>query len=226
MNGFVASGPPPPAYERVIRRVYPHSLRFVTMFTALVGLLWGVSLGVQNLKYRNDDDETSKEKLFDILIAIFYFVIAVIEATAMLVCFLNRMPAGRLLLILAPLGVSMLFAAQVLAVVEHFVAKTDLITQCADSYLNDTVIDDLVNNSPVTLAEATSECTSSWDHQTVTVIAWLIVGTIIGHADEAATDGYVIPNAEEDEAWSRARAEGVTAHLTGGGASQKREGEV
>jgi len=36
--------------------------------------------------------------------------------------------------------------------------------------------------------------------------------------DEENTRGFLVPNQEEEEAWERARSEGVTAHLTGGGA--------
>jgi len=35
--------------------------------------------------------------------------------------------------------------------------------------------------------------------------------------DEENTTGFVVPNVEEEEAWDRAKKEGVTAHLTGNG---------
>jgi hypothetical protein len=43
--------------------------------------------------------------------------------------------------------------------------------------------------------------------------------------DEDDTRGFVVSNDPEDEAWERAKREGVTAHLTGGGVG-KGDGRV
>jgi hypothetical protein len=42
--------------------------------------------------------------------------------------------------------------------------------------------------------------------------------------DENNSQGFLIPNNEEDEAWERARNEGPTAHLTGNGQAGANKG--
>lgn len=84
--------------------MYPYNLRWVLFFTALVGIIWALAMGVQQIQNRSSsnsqlvpshdlpvngyqtDDDTGPTKLqvFDIVTAILYLVIAVLEFYALI----------------------------------------------------------------------------------------------------------------------------------------------
>jgi len=46
---------PPPPYTRVIRRVYPYSLRPLVIGLSIFGLIWGAAVGVSNIQDVGDE---------------------------------------------------------------------------------------------------------------------------------------------------------------------------
>jgi hypothetical protein len=52
---------PPPPYTRVIRRVYPYSLRPLVIGISIFGLIWGAAVGVSNIQDVGDEGGESVE---------------------------------------------------------------------------------------------------------------------------------------------------------------------
>ena len=50
-----AGDAPPPPYTRVIRRVYPYSLRPLVIGISIFGLIWGAAVGVSNIQDVGDE---------------------------------------------------------------------------------------------------------------------------------------------------------------------------
>lgn len=45
---------PPPRYTAVVRKVYPYSLRPVVIFLSLIGFIYGLALGINSIRDRNN----------------------------------------------------------------------------------------------------------------------------------------------------------------------------
>jgi hypothetical protein len=48
-------GGPPPAYTRVVRKVYPYSLRPIMLTISIVGCIWSLIVGVESIKELGDE---------------------------------------------------------------------------------------------------------------------------------------------------------------------------
>lgn len=99
---------PPPRYAAVVSKVYPYSLRPVLIFTSFLGFLWAIVMGVNSIRNRSNSGggcsarrrlyvrgtdhcaETSNQKMFDLVNAILYFVVAGIEVFGMVVGIMVR----------------------------------------------------------------------------------------------------------------------------------------
>ncbi|WVR08537.1 hypothetical protein IAU60_005592 [Kwoniella sp. DSM 27419] len=170
---------PPPRYTAVVRKVYPYSLRPIVIFTGFIGAIYGIALGVACIKDLGDDGETAKMKLFDIIMAILYFVIGGIEVFAIFVAFVQKLPLARFLLYLAPAGLLINTANQVIAIAVHFSMKDDLIKQCVNDELGDMGVDRFGTVSEITQDQAQSICDNAWDRGTWSVFAWLFLSLIL-----------------------------------------------
>jgi hypothetical protein len=108
------SGDAPPPYTRVIRRVYPYSLRPLVIGISIFGLIWGAAVGVSNIQDVGDEGgksviyvmtsifptpltakeipcpATKKINAFSVVLAIMYFVIAGVGLFAMSVAIAVR----------------------------------------------------------------------------------------------------------------------------------------
>jgi hypothetical protein len=62
----------------------------------------------------------------------------------------HNLSVGRLIIVLAPLGVILTLGAQILNVVRHFILKSDLIAQCAANTFGATYqnVNNLSKNDP------------------------------------------------------------------------------
>jgi len=143
--------------------------------TAFVGFIWAVAMGFSSLRNRNDDGETTREKLFDIIIAILCFVVAGIELFAFTVGMMQSLGLAKLLRILAPVGVVVAFGSNLINVIEHFAFKSDLINQCIKNTSDDLVFDSTGGLGNITSTQAEQICDSAWRHDTWSVFAWLFV---------------------------------------------------
>ncbi|WVQ95642.1 hypothetical protein IAU59_002740 [Kwoniella sp. CBS 9459] len=170
---------PPPRYTAVVTKVYPYSLRPVVVFTACIGFIYGIALGIASIKDLGDDNETAKQKVFDIITAILYFVIGGIEAYALFVAFVQKIPLARFLVWLVPAGILVNLANQVIAVIIHFTLKNDLINQCVKNEEGELGYDSLGDISNITTDQAQTICQSAWNRGIWSVFAWLFLSLIV-----------------------------------------------
>ncbi|WRT70700.1 uncharacterized protein IL334_007698 [Kwoniella shivajii] len=170
---------PPPRYTAVVQKVYPYSLRPVIFFTAGLGFIYGLALGVDSIRDLGNDNETSKEKIFDIIQAILYFVVAGLEAFCIVIAFIHKTPLARFLLFLAPIGILVNLGNQVISVVLHFALKTDLIDQCVKNEVGEEAYNSIGNTISINDDQAQSICDNAWDRGTWSVFAWLFLSVIL-----------------------------------------------
>ncbi|WVQ85953.1 hypothetical protein IAT38_008121 [Cryptococcus sp. DSM 104549] len=174
-NGATNTAGPPPRYATVVRKVYPYSLRPIVIFISIVGFIYGLALGVESIRDMNNDKETTKMKIFDLIIGIMFLVIALIELFCIAVAAMQSLPLARILLVAVPVGVLVNFGAQILAIVVHFSLKSDLIAQCVYDETGATYSDRFGTTGNITETQAQSVCDSSWSRGTWGVFAWLII---------------------------------------------------
>ncbi|WWC65181.1 uncharacterized protein I303_107795 [Kwoniella dejecticola CBS 10117] len=177
-NGSGMTGPPP-RYTAVVQRVYPYSLRPVIFFTAGLGLIYGIALGVDSLRDLGNDNETSKMKVFDIVQAALYFVIAGIEAFCIFIAIVQKSSLSRLFVILVPVGILVNVGNQILSVIIHFAMKNDLISQCVKNETGQVGFDGLGDTTTINTDQAQTICDNAWDRGTWSVFAWLFLTLII-----------------------------------------------
>ncbi|WWC72579.1 uncharacterized protein I206_106541 [Kwoniella pini CBS 10737] len=176
---FQSQTGPPPRYTAVVQRVYPYSLRPVIFFTAGLGLIYGVALGVDSLRDLGNDNETAKMKVFDIVQAALYFVIAGIEAFCIFIAIVQKSSLSRLFVILAPAGILINVGNQILSVIIHFAMKSDLISQCVKNETGEVGFDSLGDTTTINTDQAETICDNAWDRGTWSVFAWLFLTLVI-----------------------------------------------
>ncbi|ODN99471.1 hypothetical protein L198_03315 [Cryptococcus wingfieldii CBS 7118] len=175
-NHVSPSTGPPPRYTAVVRRVYPYTLRPIVIFVSIVGFIYGIALGVESIKGRNDDGETSKMKVFDIIEAIMFFVIAGTELFVLAVAIMQSLQLARLFIVLVPVGVLVNLAVSIVSIIVHFTLKSDLISQCVTNEEGDSFSDSWSGSSfNVTNTQANTICNNSWNRGTWGVFAWLLI---------------------------------------------------
>ncbi|WVW80839.1 hypothetical protein I302_102828 [Kwoniella bestiolae CBS 10118] len=302
---------PPPRYTAVVQKVYPYSLRPVIFFTAGLGVIYGLALGVDSIRDMGNDNETAKMKVFDIVQAILYFVIAVIEAFCIFIAIVQKTNLARLFIVLAPVGILVNVGNQIISVIIHFSMKKDLIEQCVKNETGQAAFDRFGDTTTINDDQANTICDNAWDRGTWSVFAWLFLSLLIsllfasillsyyrqlldpssirsrtrviqnqnqnqsfqmqpgyyyppppGPPGQGASQAWMVPpypgppingpppggyekgeyhpeaswaqggpaegtsvNREEEEAWSRAQSQGVTAHLTGHAPQPRRSDE-
>ncbi|WWD20702.1 hypothetical protein CI109_105178 [Kwoniella shandongensis] len=163
---------PPPAYTAVVTRVYPYTLRPIVIGFSIIGFIYGLALGVESIRDFSSNNEIHKEKVYDFISAIFYFVIAAIELYAFMVAILQNVRLARLLLFFAPAGILLNIGCQVIGIIVHYSLKSDLIAQCVQDETDDAF-------DFLTTGQAQSACESAWRRGTWSVFAWLILTGIL-----------------------------------------------
>ncbi|WVQ70667.1 hypothetical protein IAR50_000189 [Cryptococcus sp. DSM 104548] len=175
-NNTPPSTGPPPRYTAVVRRVYPYSLRPIVIFVSIVGFIYGIALGVESIKERNDDGETSKMQVFDLIEAIMFLVIAALELFVLAVAAMQSLQLARLFIVVVPLGVLVNLAVSIVAIIVHFTLKSDLISQCVADEEGGSFSDTQDGSSlNITSTEANTICNNSWGRGTWGVFAWLLI---------------------------------------------------
>ncbi|WWC92307.1 uncharacterized protein L201_007261 [Kwoniella dendrophila CBS 6074] len=170
---------PPPRYTAVVQKVYPYSLRPVIFFTAGLGLIYGLALGVDSIRDISDDNETSKMKIFDIVQAILFFVIAGLEALCIFIAVVQKTNLSRFLVFIAPAGILVNVGNQILSVVIHFALKKDLIDQCVKNETGQVGFDRFGDSTTINNDQANTICDNAWDRGTWSVFAWLFLSLVI-----------------------------------------------
>lgn len=161
-----AGDAPPPPYTRVIRRVYPYSLRPLVIGISIFGLIWGAAVGVSNIQDVGDEGATKKINAFSVVLAIMYFVVAGVGLFAMGVAIAQKLKVARLFVVIAPLGALVAVAAEILNTVVHYTLKSDLIQHCTQVEIGTRVKDYYGNVTELTEAQAKDWCEDSWGRGT------------------------------------------------------------
>lgn len=166
---------PPPRYTAVVRKVYPYSLRPVVIFLSLIGFIYGLALGINSIRDRNNANETSKMQIFDIVAAIMFLIIAAVEVFVIITAILQSLPLARLFIVAVPTGLLVNVAANVIVIIAHFTTKSDLIAQCVYNEDGQIYSDIWGSTGSITATEADSICRNSWSRGTWAVFVWLFI---------------------------------------------------
>jgi len=118
-------------------------------------------------------------KALDLATGILYIVVALIEVLSVVIALRQSIRLARMFYVLAPLGVIVTIAVQVIAVVIHFVAKGNLVHRCIFDTRGQATTDDAGNASTINIEQASNICFATWSRATSTVIIWLIIALVV-----------------------------------------------
>ncbi|KAJ9125078.1 hypothetical protein QFC22_000031 [Naganishia vaughanmartiniae] len=181
----------PPAYSRMVKKVYPYNLRPVFLVTTLVGFIWSVVVGVEGIQDLSEWTNTNldmtssflvdaKIKAIELVLAIMAFVVAGIELCAFVIGCMrfsvhdqNKLQFAKLLVWLAPVGLVVASVRELIVVIVHFVLKSTILDQCVVSESGDSIDDD-ENGVTYSAAQALDVCKSAYNRQSWSSIVWLI----------------------------------------------------
>ncbi|PWN21839.1 hypothetical protein BCV69DRAFT_156942 [Microstroma glucosiphilum] len=176
-----AGGPPPPAYQRVMQRI---SLRPVLLFTTSISILYLVFSAAVSLRSLNQTGETGKLKTFDVILGILLLVAAVVELLGLSAAWTSRLSWATLYARASTIALALVVGAEVVGIVEHYVAKTDLIAGCTTRNTGTNSDTDSSwwlwgsgsdgASTTMTAAEAQAYCEARWSRTTAWVIIWYV----------------------------------------------------
>ncbi|KAH8924433.1 hypothetical protein BT69DRAFT_1362486 [Atractiella rhizophila] len=162
----------PPAYSRVIARVYTQSLRPVVLFVTFLSFIWALGSAISLLRSRNVDFETSKRKLYFLIIAILFFVVVGIELFGIFATWRAKLNLVRIYTIGSFVALAIAVGAEIFRLVVHFITKAGLSSMC---YKGNTV-----TSGNLTESQARDLCDNRFDRGTAYDIGWLIAALIFG----------------------------------------------
>jgi len=167
---------PPPAYSRAITRVYTRDLRPPLLGLTALTAAWCIWAGANNLHDLGDIGETSKMKVFDIILGAILFVVGVVDLYGFIATWTSRLQLVKLYAFLVTISALTLFGVQILALVLHFVLKIDLINQCvAWNQGNTEVLGTVISSQDIQ-----NYCNDSWNRGIFYDIAWLMAAAVFG----------------------------------------------
>lgn len=182
---YQSNAAPPPSYWTSMRtRVTPsttYSLRPVLIFTTLISFLYLVIIAIANFKSLNDPTETGTLRLFDIITAALCLFAAVVELFGFLAALRTHLAWASLYAKASTLALAAVIAADVVAIVEQFAAKGDLIGGCTKTYTGAATCDgneswfgaaSCTPGQPMTAEQAGEYCNSQWKKGTIWVFVW------------------------------------------------------
>lgn len=175
----------PPAYTTVLRRVYPYSMRPVLLISTFISFLYLAIVAIASFRSTSWAHETTRLKLLDILIGALLLPAAIIEVIGFTAAYTCRLHLARLYSVASVAALALTVAADVLAIVEHYVVKGDLINGCTQDntgrigrvssgwggwFGGSTTGDD--STTPWTADQARAYCTSQWNRDGIWTIVW------------------------------------------------------
>lgn len=178
------NGAPPSYWSSIRTRVSPssssYSLRPVLIFTTLISFLYLLIIAIANFKSLNDQDETAKLKTFDIISAALCLFAAAVEAFGFLAAVKSHVGWASLYARASTLALGAVVAADVVAIVEQFTAKSDLIGGCTKIYTGAATCKDgqsswwgdCTPGQPMTAEQAGKYCESQWKKGTIWDFVW------------------------------------------------------
>lgn len=175
---------PPPAYSAALRRVYPYSMRPVLLISTFISFLYLLIVAIASFRSTSWEHETTRLRLFDVLIGALLVPAAIIEAFGFMAAWTCRFPLARLYSLASILALALTVAADVLAIVQHYAGKGDLIDGCTKDNVGRvgratggwggwfSYNDQGDGSAPWTSEQAQSYCNSQWKRDGIWTIVW------------------------------------------------------
>jgi hypothetical protein len=161
------------------------SLRPVLLFTTSLSLLYLVFSAAVSLRSLSQTGETGKLKTFDVIVGILLLVAAAVELLGLAAAWTSRLSWASLYARASTIAFALVVGAEVVGIVEHYVAKTDLISGCTTRNTGTSADDDSsswwlwgsgsdASSANLTAAEAQTYCEARWSRSTAWVIVWYV----------------------------------------------------
>ncbi|PLW40979.1 hypothetical protein PCANC_01970 [Puccinia coronata f. sp. avenae] len=154
---------------------YPKPLRPVVLLTAAVSLIWSLVLAVKFVEDRTDDSETRRMKVFDAILSVFFFVVAGLEVFGILAVLSQKILLARLYFFVSGLAAFLIFSAELIRLIAHFVVKNDLIDDCRSALTGAKA--ETLNGAIASIdaTEASRLCEGDWQRGIWWDLGWLVL---------------------------------------------------
>ncbi|KAA1097303.1 hypothetical protein PGT21_002341 [Puccinia graminis f. sp. tritici] len=165
----------PPPYIRAVNRAYPKPLRPVVLLTTMVSLIWALVLAVKFVEDRTDDSETKRMKVFDNILSIFFFVVAALEVFGIVAVMSQKILLARLYFFVSGFAAFLIFSAELIRLIAHFVVKSDLIDDCRSALTGAKA--ETLNGAIASIdaTEASRLCEGDWQRGIWWDLGWLVL---------------------------------------------------
>lgn len=163
-------------------------MRPVLLISTFISFLYLVIIAIASFRSTAWDHETTKLRLFDVLIGALLIPAACIEALGFMAAWTCRFPLAKLYSLLSIVALGLAVTADVLAIVQHYTLKTDLVEGCVLDNVGRTGNADVGwvgwfgssgssdnggdTSTPWTQDQATKYCNDSWKREGLWAIIW------------------------------------------------------
>lgn len=180
---YQASQPqaPPPSYFAAVRRRVPGSLRTVLLVATFISFIYLVSASVTSFRYVGSKYETTKLKIFDIIIGVFLVLGAVTEAFGFWAVWTRKQTLVAAYARVSIIALAIVVAAQIVNVISHFTGKGDITVGCTKKYTGANACSGYSSwwggwscseTEPLNAIDAASYCEQIWKKESVWVFVW------------------------------------------------------
>ncbi|KAF9001189.1 hypothetical protein BDQ17DRAFT_1327403 [Cyathus striatus] len=168
-----------------LAKVYPYNLRPVVIIIGAIGGMWTLfsAIGFFRNAGIEGDNNSAKLKTIAIVLGALFMVVAVIEAFGILAGVMRKPKPVGVFAILSGLAVLIVFTAELMTVVVHFVLKKDILSVCTNINNGQTVtyfgfFGPIVSNK-ITPQEAARWCNNSYDHDSWSLIVSMLIASVL-----------------------------------------------
>lgn len=159
----------------MVPSAYPKPLRPVVLFTTTVALIWSLVLAVKFVQDQTEDSETKRMKIFDLILAIFFFIVAGLEIFGLLAGLTQKIVLARIYFFLSALAAFLIFSAELTRLIAHFIVKRDTINDCQNALTGakaETLTGMVAN---IDANEAERLCEDDWQRGIWWDLGWLVL---------------------------------------------------
>jgi hypothetical protein len=166
--------------------MYKSNLRPVVAFIATIAAIWAISSSIGDFRNFGVDrtHNVPKLALFSLVLGAIYMGVFVIELFGLLSAFSNKTPLVRVYAYLTLVSALAVIAAGLLEIVIHFTLKNEIINICSDLTDGQEIVYygffGPTYHTVLNEDQAVQFCTSSWNHDSWTVIITLLLTGFLG----------------------------------------------
>ncbi|MBW0550193.1 hypothetical protein O181_089908 [Austropuccinia psidii MF-1] len=161
--------------RRFAYRNYNKPLRPIVIFTCLVSLVWSLVLAVRFLQDKNDGNETTRMRMFDLILSILFFCIAGLETFGLVATFTQKIVLAKTYFVLSGIAAIITFSAELIRLIAHFVTKSDLTNACRAELTGTQAITLSGAVANIDGAEAQKLCEDDWRRGIWWDLGWLVL---------------------------------------------------